>query len=336
MSTDEYAMSTLVTCIFPGRCDTSLVIARCGVCAGMSAICLSLDGVATDDEIMSRMWHTLVASTSGTDIRLRLSSMPAAPAFVLAPPLHTELVQRLTALDVCVASASDVDAVHSLTALRHLRLCDDPDSGEQLYEEFAGGDAPPCQMSSLRTLQLHGIPPAAFFTPGSAAGLPQLHVLCLDQCHLPYVSLPAELLRLPALNNCAIFNAPGALLVMPDLRGLAALQKLMTYQGPPLRVIRDAAMFDSTAEPAASLSGSPLWGATGLTSLYLGSTPIDSQECAEAIERLPLLKVLRLDYSSCDEAAFWAAHLQRRLRGRCDVQPAAKMCSDGAWVGDDW
>jgi hypothetical protein len=328
----------VVACNFPGRCDTNLVIKRCGLCAGMSAICLSLDGYATEDEVMSRMWHTLVASTSGTDIRLRLSSMPAAPAFVLAPPLHAELVQRLTALDVCVERASDVAALHSLTALRHLRVCDDPDTCHLLLsDEGAGSAAQPCQMSSLRTLQLYnGIQPAAFFTPGSAAGLQQLHTLCLDHCYLPDDSLPAELLRLPAVNSLTILNDSGVLLTMPDLRGLAALQKLMMYQGPPLRVIRDAAMFDSTAEPAASLSGGPLWGATGLTSLYLGSTPIDSQECAEAIERLPLLKVLRLDYSSCDEAAFWAAHLQRRLRGRCDVQPAAKMCSDGAWVGDDW
>jgi hypothetical protein len=289
--------------------------------AGISAICLSLDGFATDDEVMSRMWHTLVASTSSTDIRLRLSSTPAAPAFVLAPPLHAKLVQRLTALDVCVASASDVAIVHSLIALRHLRLCDDPDADELLFDEGPASGAQPCQMSSLRTLQLHGIPPAAFFTPGSAAGLQQLHVLCLDQCQLPGVSFPAELLRLPFLNDLAILSAPGVLFTMPDMRGLAALRTLVIYQGPPLRIIRGAGLHEH-AELAASLAGGPLCGATGLTSLHLSSTPIDSQECAAAIERLPLLKVLRMDYSSCDEAAFWAASLQRRLRGRCDVQPA--------------
>ena len=299
--------------------------------AGISAICFDhVDSLETAADITSMMWHALVAATSGTDIRLRISS-PGAPAYLLAPPLHAELVQRLTALDVCVASASDIAAVHSLTALRHLRLCDLPSSRALLFGEGVGGGTQPCQLSSLRSLCLYSVPPAAFFTPGSAAGLPRLQMLCLEHCSIPRSCLPAELLRLPALGQLEILNATGRMFRMPDLRGLSALRSLVVYKGPRLSFLRRT----SSSELEASLAGGPLFGATGLTRLCLSSTLIDSQECADAIERLQILKELFVDYSTCDDAAFWAIKLQRQLRGRCDVRPATK-CRAPSWLGDDW
>lgn len=297
------------------------------MCAGISAIRVHYDTEDATERVIDKIWHA--ASTSGTDIRLCLCSNPFAPGSVLAAPLHAELVQRLTALNICVANASEIAAVHGLTALRHLQLGSFPDSGALLFGEGAGNGAQPCQMSSLRTLQLHSIPPAAFFTPGSAAGLRRLQALRLNRCQLPDGCMPAELLRLPALRQYEIFNITGQLFRMPDLRGLSALRYLVVYKGPRMRTIRET----SSATLEASLTGRPLCGATGLTRLSLSSTAIDSQECVEAIERLPRLKHLRVDYDTCNEAAFWAAKLQ--LRGRCNVQPAFK-CRLNTWFGDDW
>ena len=240
------------------------------ISAGISAICFNYGNVnETEAEVSRKMWQTLVASTSGTDIRLRLCSKSVAPASVLAPPLRAELVQRLTAIDACVAEASEIAAVHSVTALRHLRLCDRPSSGALMLDEGAGGGTQPCQMSSLRSLFLHSIPPAAFFTPGSAAGLPRLQMLCLQHCNIPRNScLPAELLRPPALERFEILNIAARMFRMPDLRGLSALRSLVLYKGPRLRFLRG----HPSAELDASLAAAPLCGAMGLTRLCLSST----------------------------------------------------------------
>jgi hypothetical protein len=303
--------------------------------AGISGMSFKYGSVMNEIEtdFTSKMWHALVASTSGTDIRLRVCSKAGAPGSVLAPPMHAELVQRLTALDICVASASEIAAVHSLAALRHLRLCDHPDARALVFDEGAGGGTWPCQMSSLRSLYLHGIPPAAFFTRDSAAGLPRLQMLCLHRCVTgPQISdLPAELLRLTALSRLDIVNAAGQRLRMPDLRGLPALQDLSVSNGPRLGFLRGT----PSAELGASLAGGPLCGATGLTRLRLSSIVIDTQECAESIERLPHLKELFVEYPMCDDAAFWATKLQRQLRGRCSVRPATE-CRTTHWSCDDW
>lgn len=94
------------------------------LCAGISAICLRQTGGDMPAHYgTTKMWHALVASTSGTSIRLRLSD-PATwqsdSAFTMrmpAAPLRTELLQRLTALDMCMGEAHDVAVVHSLAAL---------------------------------------------------------------------------------------------------------------------------------------------------------------------------------------------------------------------------
>lgn len=301
-----------------------------GMCAGISAIGLNY-GTDVEPEATSKLWHALVASTSGTNIRLRVCTGLAAAASVLTPPLKAELQQRLTALDIGVAHAHEIAVVHSLTALRHLWLCDHPESGARLSEAGVGSSMRPCQMSSLRTLQLHSIAPGAFFIPGSAASLQHLHKLRLIRCPFPDSCLPSELLRLPALRHFEIFNVTGRLLSMPDLRGLSALRSLVVYKGPRLRSLCGT----SSAELEASLTGRPLCGATGLTRLCLSSTLIDASRYADAIERLPQLKVLHVDYSTCNVAAFYAAKLQRQLRGRCSVRPATK-CRALDWLGDDW
>jgi hypothetical protein len=103
------------------------------VCAGITAICFHgiHDPDKPDEEQLGiiTLWHALVALTSGTDIRLRLRSEPAAwrssPTGcmrLLSAPSRTELVQRLTALDICVSEDDNVAVVYSLAALRHLRL----------------------------------------------------------------------------------------------------------------------------------------------------------------------------------------------------------------------
>jgi hypothetical protein len=304
------------------------------VSAGISGISFKYGSVMNEveTEVTSKMWHALVASTLGTDIRLRICSRAGAPGSVLAPPMHAELVQHLTALDICVASASEIAGVHSLTALRHLRLCEHPDACALVLDEGAGGGTWPCQMSSLRSLVLASMPPLAFFTHASAAGLPHLQMLCLKHCEVSRGScLPPELLRLPALRQLHILNAAKRGFRMPDLRGLLALQDLSVSNGRRLSFLR------RTCDPEliSSLAGGPLCGATGLTRLYLSSVLIDTQECAESIERLQHLKELFVDYSTCDDAAFWATHLQRQLRGRCSVRPATE-CKATPWSCDDW
>jgi hypothetical protein len=307
-----------------------------GMCAGISAIRVHYDTDDAAEQVTNKMWHALVASTLGTDIRLCLCSNPFAPGSVLAAPLHAELVQRLTALHICVANASEVAAVHSLTALRHLQLCTVPDSGALLFGEAAGNGAQPCQMSSLRTLQLHGIPPAAFFNHGSAAGLRRLQAMRLHRCQLPDGCMPAELLRLPALRHFEIYNVSGQQFTMPDLRGLSALQSLAVYRGPCLRIIRSnerckfggqfgrppAVRCDGLDEAPPQQHKHRLAGMCGRYSAFATSEAI---ACG-------------LGYDTCSDAAFWAANLQRQLRGRCNVQPAPPSAhwSIGWALTGDW
>ena len=82
----------------------------------------------------------------------------------------------------------------------------------------------------------------------------------------------------------------------------------------------------------------------GLAEAVLHNLPVTTQECAEAIERLPRLRVLALDFLASDWGAFWAATLQQRMRGRCSVEAASDhvvvheqgVVSVKPWPNDSW
>lgn len=302
------------------------------VLAGISAICLRDSGpdlLQRDGTV--KMWHALVASTLGTDIRLRLRfeapswrSEPTESMRLLSPPARSELVQRLTALDMCVAHAGEVAVVRSLAALRHLRLWTHTGYARGMFVMQPGAAAPPCQLSGLRTLQLYDLWPRAFFSPGTAASLQQLRSLCLHHCDIaegevgPAIpQLPDEMLRLPTLERLELSERP--LLAMPNLRHLPALRTLVVAQGPEVDSLQ---VVGSAEDILAAAVRDTLGGATALTELCLIGTPVASRERADAIERLPHLRELTLDFWSDEVPAFWAATLQRRLRGRCHVRPA--------------
>lgn len=245
------------------------------VSAGITAVCFHgvHDPDKPDEEQLGiiTLWHALVALTSDTDVRLRLRSEPAvwrkSPTDcmrLLSAPSRTELVQRLTALDVCVWEADNVTAVYSLAALRHLRLWSAvKNTALEMFAIAPGAEPPPCQLSELRTLQLHDIWPEAFFTPGVGASLQQLRSVCLRDClfeeHMPDV--PDELLRLPSLERLELIRLP--LLCLPDMRELPALRTLVVSDGPVLR-------FD--------FAPMGIFGrATALTHLSLHDTPVEDR-----------------------------------------------------------
>ena len=277
------------------------------------------------------MWHALVASTLGTDIRLRLRSEPAAwchaPQLamrLLAAVCRPELVQRLAALDICVSSAHDIAAVHSLAALQHLRLWSHDGTGLEMLAVAPGAGPPPCQLSRLRSLYLHDIWLEAFFTPGVNASLQQLRSVCLSECRMDgddigFPNFPHEALQLPSLEHLELIRL--LLHDMPDMRRLPALQTLVVCDAPQMHYWQ--------------ASMGVLGCATGLTQLSLHNTSVTEEEAADAIEELPHLKELRLDFWRSEEGAFWAATLQRRLQGRCNVHQASEHLVPD-WVGDDW
>ena len=311
--------------------------------AGISGLCFRYCG-EDKQRLLGRtmMWHALVALTAGTGIRLKLACDFFPRMAVLSLPSRPELVQRLTALAVCVGSADDLAVVFSLAALRHLRIGTPPASATSLLAAATSGSRSwECQLSQLRTLQLAGTPPAAFFCPGAAACLQQLHSLNMEECLLPSGVLPTELLRLQSLSRLKFMQLP--LRMMPDLRGLPVLRELIVgYMSCELQL--DASQADCSAELKSALRLNPLGGAMGLTAAVLHASPVVTQECAEAIARLPHLKLLGLDFTASVEGAFWAATLQRQMDGRCSVQSAFEydIC-DGAqwqslarWPDDDW
>lgn len=299
------------------------------------------------DAYMPAQWHELVALTAASGIRLRLSATPCAPWNVLLPPSYagpdvqppawTELVHRLTALDISVAFPADIAVVCSLAALRHLRM-DRPDGADLLlFPAAAAHRAWQWQLSSLRTLQLIRVPPAAFFVPGAAACLQQLHRLRLVRCELPFST---EMLQLQALNQLELIQLQ--LSMMPDLRGLPALRTLRVY-GKDSHPNLDVSRAEYSAELKAALLGNPLGAANSLTEVVLHGIAIPTRECADAMERLPSLKVLGLDFSISDEATCTADALRERMQGRCSVKPASEFVylSDsgpvfrGKWPDED-
>jgi hypothetical protein len=277
------------------------------------------------------LWHALVASTAGTDVRLRLRSEPAAwqkkypgeTMRVLSSPSYTELVQRLTALDICIADATDVAIVYSLAALRHLRLWSVYDGTANEVFATEPGAEPPCQLSELRTLQLQEIWPLAFFTPGVAASLPLLRSVCLCDCHVDSEDgvpwFPDEVLWVPSLERLELIRLP--MYHLPDMRESPALRTLIVCDGPKLSAV--------------PMQVGYFGGVTGLTHLSLHNTLVDEEDIAESIWEMPHLKELRLDFWGDESAAFWAATLQRRLEGRCSVRPSSQhLLLD--WAGNDW
>lgn len=311
------------------------------VSAGISTICLynthDPDKPKHEHKGTVNMWHALAASTFGTNIRLRLRSDPATwqddvidSMRLLAAVSRPELVQRLMALDICVSDAQDTAAVHSLAALRHLRLSSDVGMAMDLFEPEPGVGPPPCQLYNLRSLQLHGICAEAFFTPGVDASLHQLRSLCLRDCHWDDAEadvreLPDELLRLASLERLELI---GLVFFVPDMRGLPALRTLVLSAGAMMHA-------DVAIEPGAPWTLLPFAGAAGLTQLTLDRIPVVKAEIADAIERLPHLKQLHLDFWRSEEAAYWAATLQRRLQGRCSFRPASGILI-ADWAGNNW
>jgi hypothetical protein len=258
---------------------------------------------------------------------------------MLAPPLRLELVQRLTALDICVTSAADIAVVRSLAALRHLQMGAPAGCDLQLVAASAGSSAQECQLRRLRTLQLGYMPPAAFFVDGIRGRLPMLHSLRLIRGPLPDGALPSDALRLQSLSRLELLQMP--LRMMPDLRKLGALRVLVISQKGDAAGL-DASQEACNAELRAALKSNPLGGATGLTEAVLHNMPIVTRACAEAVERLPHLRVLGLEFALSNEGAFWAATLQRRMRGRCQVLPAP-CCRNSLllgphnmWADNDW
>ena len=285
-------------------------------------------------------WHSLVAATAGSDIRLKLDAdCPPPWSRVLLPPSSAELAQRLTALSLTVMRPADIAAVHGLAALRHLQLGCPARISTQLLGG-AGAGAADCQLSRLRTLMLVCVPPAAFFQPGTAACLQQLHSLACHKSLLLDGALPSEMLRLQSLSRLELLQPP--LRMMPDLRRLPALQWLiMSGKDNPIEL--DASQAECDAELRAALRINPLGGAPGLTAAILHAIPIATRECAEAIERLPKLQQLCLDFLVSEQGAFWAATLLRRMEGRCQaasdyisVSPEGVVVSDVPWPDDDW
>lgn len=271
---------------------------------------------ALRDLYMPAQWHEHVALTADSGIRLRLSGRPCAPYNVLLPPSpHTggyygqpparsELIQRLTALDISVAFPGDVAVVCSLAALRHLRMACSGDADMRLLPPLDAAHRAwqwQWQLSSLRTLQLIRVPPAAFFLPDTAACLQQLHSLRLNSGYLPHSKLPAEMLHLQSLSRLELMQL--SLHTMPDLRGLPALRTLSVRRKSGRPRLLDASQAECSAELKAALLSNPLGGATGLTAVALHELPIPTQACAEAIERLPKLRLLGLDYFTSEEGA---------------------------------
>jgi hypothetical protein len=289
----------------------------------------------------SAMWHELVRLTAGSGIRLRLSGRPLMPRDMLMPlscpwrtvqlPAEAELVQRLAALDICVADPADIAAVCSLAALRHLQIeCPGYIDSRQLLRTEAAHQAPHWwQLSSLRTLRLIQVPPAAVFVPGTAARLQHLHSLHLNACCLPDGTLPAEMLRLQSLSRLELMQPP--LRMLPDLRGLPALRKLLIcgdHGWPNLHAVQA----QCSAELKAVLLATPLGGAMGLTEAVLHGFDIPKQ-CAEAIERLPGLRVLALDYA-ISHSQGWRGKVKPAGMYVDVMAPVAKVKEK--WPDEDW
>lgn len=289
----------------------------------------------------SAMWHELVRLTAGSGIRLRLSGRPLMPRDMLMPlscpwravqlPAWAELVQRLAALDICVADAADITVVCSLAALRHLQVeCPRYIDSRLLLQTEAAHEAPHWwQISSLRTLRLVQVPPAAVFFPGTAARLQHLHSLHLNACYLPDGTLPAEMLHLQSLSRLELMQP--LLPMMPDLRGLPALRKLVIcgdHRWPNL----DARQAQCSAELKAVLLVNPLGGAMGLTEAVLHGFDIPIQ-CAEAIERLPGLRVLALDYA-INHSQGWRGKVKPAGMYVDVIGPVARVKE--RWPDEDW
>jgi hypothetical protein len=102
--------------------------------AGISALYLNHRGREERPHFyMDQMWQRMAALTAASSIDLQLSGRPFRANSFLRPwprcsrvtmplPAWTELVRRLTALDISVASHDEVATVCSLAALRHLQL----------------------------------------------------------------------------------------------------------------------------------------------------------------------------------------------------------------------
>ena len=318
------------------------VTGHSGCCAGISALCYVF--TSDDDQQMQNMtntWHALVAATADTGIRLKLRAhCLIPPGHVLLPPSTVELAQRLTAVSLSFEHPAYLAAVFCLSALRHLQLGCSAKTGMALLDGAgAGAAATPCQLSSLRTLQLTGVPPAALFSPATAACLQQLHSVSLRDCHLPDGVLPSELLRLPSLSRLDLLQLP--LRMMPDLRGLPAL-RILIMSGERNAPDLDASQAECSADLKAALKTNPLGGATCLTAAVLHGIPVATRECAEAIARLPDLELLGVDFLVCEHSAFWAATLQRSMHWRCRPASDFVIGEDGVvlsrwlWPDEDW
>ena len=156
-------------------------------------------------------------------------------------------------------------------------------------------------------------------------------------------ALPAEVLQLRSLRRLELWHLP--LHTMPDLRGMPALRTLLV-SGRDWKPSLDARSARGSAEWKAALMSNPLGGATGLTDVVLHGVDIPTQECADAIERLPDLKMLALEPLVSEQGAFWAATLQYRLLGRCSVElSSARVTEDDdgqpvliapMWPDNDW
>jgi hypothetical protein len=150
-----------------------------------------------------------------------------------------------------------------------------------------------------------------------------------------------EMLQLPMLSRLELVQLP--LRMMPDLRGLPALRTLLVC-GEDGQPSLDASQAECSTELKAALLNNLLGAASGLTEVVLYGIAVPTQECADAIEQLPSLKVLSLDYSISDEAASRAHALRDRMQGRCSVKPASEygyLRADGhvfrgKWPDEDW
>ena len=170
------------------------------------------------------------------------------------------------------------------------------------------------------------------------------------------------MLHLQSLSRIDLQQLP--ISVMPDLRSLPALQMLMVlgFEGrqPDVDVIPKC-----NAELKAVLMDNPFGGASGLTEVVLHQIVFPTREFAEAIERLPSLKVLRLDvdtlseypseaddgdYDEADAGAydegFCRAHARTHgMQGRCCVKPSSEYVDfsgdrpeikGSCWPDEDW
>ena len=177
----------------------------------------------------------------------------------------------------------------------------------------------------------------------AAAAFQHLQALSLRKCRVSDGALPAEVLQLRSLRRLELWHLP--LHTMPDLRGMPALRTLLV-SGRDWKPSLDARSARGSAEWKAALMSNPLGGATGLTDVVLHGVDIPTQECADAIERLPDLKMLALEPLVSEQGAFWAATLQYRLLGRCSVElSSARVTEDDdgqpvliapMWPDNDW